>query len=239
MIRLFLPLLLASFSFANAQMVTVTCSDGQAQFEMADLRGSKCLRITQDTLINPMYQMNSQYETTEFSLTGIDTRSLNLFIKLSKLSDAKVFAFIDSLNPDEFRIFDYYAKYLRVYHEIDLLFKYKYVKEYSPQGNQAITDFVDSKYTTFQFIEGVGSDAGKWKLVDLFEKYVLEFAGFMKIPTGAAGNDTRAFFVLIDFYQRVIKKPLRLTTQHLKDVFNSFDLALQNELLKKQLVIIP
>ena len=228
MTKFLLPLLLASFSIASAQLVTVECSDGQAQFELADLRASKCLRIIQSEFMNPNSQVKNLF------LKGIDTKSLGLFIKLSKLNDAKVFAFIDSLDPDAFRLIDYYAKYLRLYHELDSLFKYKYLKEYSLQdANRQIIDFVDSKYFAVKFVDG------KWQQINLFGAYFgPQFASFT-FPQNSITNDYRAFFALIDFYQTVMKKPLKITTDHLKFIFNSLDSAIQNQLIKKQLVMVP
>ncbi len=92
-------------------------------------------------------------QITACSLPDIDTRSLALFIKLSKLDDSKIFTFIDSLKPDEFKVFDYYAKYLCVYHEFDALFKIKYLKEYGLQdANKDMRDFVDKRYFIFKIV---------------------------------------------------------------------------------------
>lgn len=225
MLFLLLPLFLV-FSLAQAQFVTVECSDGQFQFECGDLQASKCLRITE--LLNNTYA---------FSLPGIDSRSLKLFIKLSKLKDDKIFAFIDSLKPNEFRLIDYNAKYLRCYHELDALFKYKYLKEYSLAGaSKDMFDFIDRNFFQFKFIQDARG-ISQWKYISLFDIYCSQLNGFT-IPENSCSHDYRAFFVLIDFYQQIMKKPLPLSTQYLKNIFYSFDLAIQKELLKKQLVIV-
>jgi hypothetical protein len=227
MFALLLPLLF-SFSLASAQPITVECSDGQIQIELADLRASKCLRITQDESISYNF-------LSKCSLPDIDSRSLKLFLKLSKLGDDKIFAFIDSLTPEEFRLIDYNAKYLRYYHEIDALFKYKFLKEYSLAGSRLeMIEFVDRKFFQFTFMRDIQRDICKWQRTNLFEKYCPGF----RLSENEFCHDYRAFFVLIDFYQQVMKKPLVLTTQHLKNIFYNFDSVLQNELLKKQLVIV-
>jgi hypothetical protein len=224
MFFLLLPLLFIC-SLANAGLVTVECSDGKAQFELTDLLESKCLRITQ--------------AESNISLNGIDSRSLKLFIKLSKLNDDKIFAFIDSLNPDEFGVIDHYAKYLRCYHEFDALFKYKFLKEYSLVGSRKeMFDFVDNKFFQFKFIYDAQDGISQWKQTTLFDIYCSKILGFSNQEILAV-PDYRAFFVLIDFYQQVMKKPLKLSTQHLKNIFCSFDPSIQRELLKKQLVIVP
>lgn len=221
MSRFLLPLLLASFSLAGAELVMVECSDGQAQFLLSDLLKSKCLRITKP-----------------FSLPGIDAKSLGLFIKLSKLNDAKIFAFIDSLSPDEFRVFDYYAKYLRVYHELDALFKYKCLKEYGIQnGDTALADFVTAKFAGIEFVEDENSGIGTWQHRDLFAKYLTELLVY-SIITNPRVNEARAFFVLLDFYQQTIKKPMPINADYLKKVFASFDADIQNHLIQKNLVIV-
>ena len=212
-------------------MITVECSNGNAEFALSDLRESKCLRITQSALSRDPLQI------TACSLPDIDTRSLALFIKLSKLDDSKIFTFIDSLKPDEFKVFDYYAKYLCVYHEFDALFKIKYLKEYGLQdANKDMRDFVDKRYFIFKIVNIPESNISRWQNTNLFEHYCgSDFASF----TNSITNDGRAFFALIDFYQETMKKALPITTDHLKDVFNSLDPLIQDQLLKKQLVIVP
>lgn len=220
-----LPLLFI-FSLANAELVTVECSDGKAQFERADLRASKCLRIIQSEAISnpPNFYV--------LQLPEIDCRSVKLFIKLSKLNDDKIFAFIDSLTPDEFRVFNYGAKYLRCYHEFDALFKYKFLKEYGLVGaRKELFDFVDAKFFQFKFINS------RWQKITLFDLYCSQFSG--QNPENSCSEDGRAFFVLIDFYQQVIKKPLSLSTQHLKNVFYAQPAYVQQTLLNKKLVTLP
>lgn len=225
MFFLLLPLLFA-VSLANAESITVHCSDGQAQFECADLQGSRCLKITQK-LRKPV---------TTLSLPGINAQTLTLFIAISKLADNKIFEFIDCLSPDEFRLFDFYAKYLYFYHELHALFKYKFLKEYSVKNAALeIGEFVDSKFNELRFVYDPKLSASRWKLINLFELYGDQFL----ILQNHNDQDYGAFFVLVDFYQRTMKKPLKLTTQHLKNVFYSFDAVIQNELLNKKLVILP
>ena len=241
MFRFLIALLLAA-SLAHAQLITVECSDGQAQFEAADLKTSKCLRITQDTTITRVLNYvpgnSALINDASLKLNQIDSRSLKLFIALSKLEDAKIFAFIDALSPDEFRLFDYHAKYLRVYHELDVLFKYKFLKEYSLNGaSKEIGNFVYAKFFPFKFVTDAQKGTAQWQYSNLFNKYFPELNMF-QFSQSLIADDYRAFFVLIDFYQQTMQKPLKLSTSNLQNVFNSFDLVIQNGLLNKQLVVL-
>lgn len=131
---------------------------------------------------------------------------------------------------------------MRVYHELDALFKYKFLKEYSVDiADNQMREFVNTRFRPFKFVDDKDQGTPRWRYTTLYDEYLgPQFSQFQyALPEGWLSEDARAFFVLIDFYQEDMKKPLKLTTQHLKDVFYSFDPAVQNELLAQRLVIIP
>ncbi len=211
-----------------AKPIKVQCTDRIIEYEDQEL-----LNVLKSNAVMIEFGKRSPEEALKLP---IDSKGFAFMMVLAAKTDARLFTFIDALDEQTFRLVSFYAQLLQE-KRISNLLKYKMIKNPQLQKLAEMPDEVMKEFIAHKYLNWNGrydTLANKYLNKELNNSGIS--SNYFGLYDSSTADSRRAFFVLIDFYQETLKKPLPLNTAHLKDIFNAQPTDIQQTLLNKNLI---
>lgn len=170
-------------------------------------------------------------------LKDLDSNAFNMLVTLSKLEDHKLFNFFATRKPDELKLLYFYIKNLKIDNKLReamnmALLKKNDVSIFS--SNKNLREDLANEYL-YDYYSGKVYDAKKDPSFASCDTY--EDAFYSKYYGNPKLTYARNFFTaLLYYHEQVLKKPLVIDTEELKEAYMFFDAQTQNFLVNNKFV---